>query len=371
MIGLYSKRTEYTGFPQNYDRAKGVYIWVDGVKLLDMAYMGIGCNILGYSDPTVNYNVIKALTKGSMTSLVSNYESYLEYLLCDSVYKNIRFARSGGEAVKIALTLAMTDKVMTCGYHGWHIKNMQTVEFEYNNIDDFKSKLTDDIGAVIIEPIRNKVPVKEFFQELASICKERGIKLILDEITTGFRFRAGGYYKLLDIEPDMVVFGKGISNGIPFSCVLYKEEPKPEPFISSTYFTDALGPAAAIATILKLRDRNYTYLGLLGRAIQGIWGLCSSKYNIEIEINRVPELASFSFVDYHDEYRSIFVQEMLKYSILANTHFYPSFAHRPKHIKQYEYACDKAFRTIQGVRNDPLSIINGVVLKDKPVPIRT
>jgi len=130
MTQLFSKRPDQFSlgvWPTYYKKAKGVYIWdLDEKKYIDMSISGIGANVLGYSDPHVDNAVLNAIRNGSSSTLNCSEEVELADLLCDihPWAEKVRYARTGGESMAIAVRIARAfkrkDKVAFCGYHGWH-----------------------------------------------------------------------------------------------------------------------------------------------------------------------------------------------------------------------------------------------------------
>jgi len=105
-----------------------------------------------------------------------------------------------------------------------------------------------------MEPLRNVYPETEFVETINKVSREIGAVLIIDEITAGWRLNLGGAHLKLGLNPDIAVFAKGLSNGYPMAAVIGKGSvmsAAQESFISSTYWTEKIGPAAAIATIKK------------------------------------------------------------------------------------------------------------------------
>jgi glutamate-1-semialdehyde 2,1-aminomutase len=127
---LLSKRPEMFlpgQWPSYYSRAKGVEVWdLDGKSYLDMSYNGIGACLLGAADADVDEAVKKAIDAGSMSTLNCPEEVELTELLCElhPWAEMVRYARSGGEAMAVAVRIARAstgrDKIAFCGYHGWH-----------------------------------------------------------------------------------------------------------------------------------------------------------------------------------------------------------------------------------------------------------
>jgi len=88
--------------------------------------------------------------------------------------------------------------------------------------------------------------------------REKNIVLIFDECTSGFRETFGGIYKKYGVEPDVAIYGKTLGNGYGITAVVGKKEimdAAQKTFISSTFWTERIGPSAALAT-LKVMEKN-------------------------------------------------------------------------------------------------------------------
>ncbi len=398
---LLSKRPEMFApnqWPTYYKKSKGCEVEdLDGTKFIDMSYMGIGSCTLGFADDEVDAAVKEAIENGSMSTLNSYQEVELAELLCKihPWAKQVRFTRSGGEAMAVAVRLARAktkkDVVLFCGYHGWHdwylSANLSDKDeladghllpglsplgvpkglkgtafpFKYNDVNAFLNaikKHKNKVGAVIVETIRNIYPSHDFFKTIKKTCEKEGIVLIFDEITSGFRLSGSGAHLKFGaskdccmecFEPDVAVFAKAMTNGYPMSAIIGKREVMniaQETFVSSLYWTDSIGPAATIATIKKIIRENVPgYTEKLGEITQDIWKKASKLHGIKLSIiGPVPQLSIFNF-DYPNssEIKTLFIQEMLKKGFITTTAFYPSFSHTKKHLKVYETALNEVF----------------------------
>ena len=126
---LLSKRPEMFApeiWPAYYSKAKGSKVWdLDGNKYIDMSIVGIGANILGFADKDVDKAVINSVKKGVSSSLNCPEEVELANILTDlhPWADMVRYARSGGEAMALAVRVARAhtnrDIVLFSGYHGW------------------------------------------------------------------------------------------------------------------------------------------------------------------------------------------------------------------------------------------------------------
>ncbi|MFC1546675.1 aminotransferase class III-fold pyridoxal phosphate-dependent enzyme [bacterium] len=390
---LLSKRPEMfmqSGWPAYYDKAKGCEIWdLDGNKYLDTSYMGIGSCILGYSDDDVNDAVRDIINKGNMTTLNSPEEVELTELLLEihPWAEMARFARTGGEAMAIAVRIARAktgkDKVLFCGYHGWHdwylsanladdkaldghlLKGLSpngvpralkgtSYAFKYNDTKSFLDLIENhknEVGAVVLESIRSEYPDDNFLKTIRNITNDMGIVLVVDEITAAWRLNIGGAHLLFSLDPDIAVFAKGISNGFPMSAVIGRKnvmDKAQETFISSTYWTDRIGPCAAIATIKKMQRLNVpVHLERIGKKIQNAWIDTAKKHKLNIKTRGIYPLGHFSF-EYNEPLvlKTLFTQLMLERGFLASTAFYVSYAHTEEIIEKYINALDESFAVI-------------------------
>ena len=298
---LFGKRADLYApglWPSYYKTAKGCEVVdLDNKRYLDFTMVGTGTSVLGYANQEVNSAVGEALKNGTISTLNNVEEIKLAEVLIKLHPKMgmVRYARSGGEIISIAIRIARAhtgrDRVAICGYHGWHdwylsanLKNKKnldnhllpnidangvpssmsglTVPFAYNDIKDLEKILKRDpkgYAAVILEPFRDNGPIKNYLNQVKSIAKKYGAILIFDEVTSGFRENLGAMSKTANVTPDMITFGKAISNGIPMAALLGRKKIMnsfKSSFISSTYWGDRTGPAAALATIDYMKKKK-------------------------------------------------------------------------------------------------------------------
>lgn len=399
MTQLLSKRPDMFSlgvWPGYYSKAKGCAVWdLDGNEYTDMSISGIGANILGYADEEVDAAVIEAVRNGSSSSLNCPEEVELAELLCElhPWADMARFTRSGGEAMAVAVRIARAhtgrDKVAFCGYHGWHdwylAANLGTENalgehliagldprgvpkslkgtafpFSFNQIDELKEIVSangKDLAAVILEPIRNTDPTSGFVKGVRDLADNCGAMLVLDEISSGFRMNTGGAHLLLGYEPDVAVFSKSLGNGYPIAAIIGKGDvmqSAQKTFISSTCWTERIGPAAALATIRKhLRENVGEHLMQLGQNVQDGWKELLTKHSIP---GQVGGMFPMSHIDFHThnpmETKALFIQLMLEKGYLASNLYYAMNAHKGDHISGYLKAVDSVFQEIaRAVKN--------------------
>ena len=394
MTQLLSKRPDMFSegiWPGYFSRAEGVNVWdLDGNKYIDMSISGVGANVLGYADPDVDAAVKNAIAQGTSCSLNCPEEVDLAELLCElhPWAQMVRYARSGGEAMAVAVRIARAhtgkEKVAFCGYHGWHdwylAANLGTknalgehllsglspagvprglegtaLPFRYNRLDELQDIVTThgrDLAAIVMEPIRNFEPEPGFIEGVRKLADETGAIFIIDEISAGFRYNTGGAHLFFHTEtPDMAVFSKALGNGYPIAAIIGRAdvmEAAQKTFISSTYWTERIGPVAAIATIQKHRNVDAgRHLVLLGEQIQAGWKDLAGRHGLSIEVSGMKPMSHFAFDhELSREMKAYFIQLMLYNGFLASNLFYAMYAHRDEHVEKYLRAADAAFAEI-------------------------
>ncbi len=393
MTQLLSKRPDMFSqgvWPGYYSKAKGVEVWdLDGNCYIDMSIAGIGANILGYADHDVDTAVYEAIKAGSSSSLNCPEEVELADLLCEihSWAEKVRYARSGGESMAIAIRIARAytgkDKVAFCGYHGWHdwylSANLGTVNalgehllpglspegvpkclegtafpFRYNQIEELQnivSKHKDDLAAIVMEPIRSEQPSPNFLEVVRELADKTGAVFIFDEISSGFRMISGGAHLLFGIIPDIAVFSKALGNGFPIAAIIGKGnimDAAQDTFISSTMWTERIGPTAALATIKKHQEIGAgKHLSDIGRQVQEGWARLAKKNDLKIKVSGIFPCSHFIFeYDNAQSMKAYFIQLMLEQGFLASNLFYAMYAHEDHHVKDYLEAVDRAFSEI-------------------------
>lgn len=406
---LLSKRPEMflpEHWPSYFSKAKGCKVWdLDGQELIDMSIMGIGTNTLGYGDPEVDAAVMEIVQKGNMSTLNCPEEvSLAEKLLEITPWADmVRFARTGGEANSIAIRIGRAasgrDKVAICGYHGWHDwylaanhnegdelsghlipgldpsgvpkKLKDTVfPFNYNNYDELVSIVeNNEIGVIKMEVQRNFGPQDNFLQKVRELATRKNIVLIFDECTSGFRETFGGIYKKYEVEPDLIMFGKTIGNGYALTAVVGRRavmEAAQKSFISSTFWTERIGPTAALKTLEVMeKKRSWEVITEIGSKVQKEWQQLADTHGLKLIISGIPALSTYAFDSKNAaEYKTFITQEMLKKGFLASTHFYACTEHSDEMIGKYIEALDPIYKTISDCEKGnkkPSELLDGPV----------
>ena len=387
-------------WPTYFSKSKGCKVWdLNNHCYTDMSLMGVGTNILGYCNNEVDNAVKKVVKKGNLTSLNCPEEVFLaEKLLSMHPWAGkVKFARTGGEANAMAIRIARSasgrENVAFCGYHGWHdwylaanLKDKSNLDshliqgleplgvpsslrntsfgFEYNNFGQLK-KLVDkeNIGVIKMEVSRTTQPNVKFLRKVRDLATKKNIVLIFDECTSAFRQCFGGLHKLINIDPDMALFGKALGNGYAITAILGKEtvmDSAQKSFISSTFWTERIGPTAALKTLeIMEREKSWERISGLGKKIILIWEKLSKKHNLAINISGLPSLAKFSFKSKNSQaYKTFITQEMLKHKFLAATGVYLCISHNEKIFKKYSNYLDEIFYKIAECEKGNLNISN-------------
>ncbi len=399
MSQLLSKRPDMFSlgvWPGYYSKAQGAKVWdLDGNEYIDMSIGGIGANVLGYADADVNEAVMQAVKRGSSCSLNSPYEVELAEELCrlHPWAKMARFARSGGESMAIAVRIARAhtgrDMVVICGYHGWHdwylAANLDTenalgeylipglspmgvpqalkgttLVFRYNDLASLEKVVAENknkIAAIIMEPVRSVPPTAGFLQGVCKLADEAGAVFIFDEISSGFRMNCGGAHLLYGVEPDIAVFSKGLGNGYPIAAIIGRShvmESAQKSFISSTMWTESIGPAAALAVIKKFQTfKVHEHLMEMGELVQEGWQQAANQYGLAVKTSGIYPLSHFVFDDPdHPVMKAFFVQEMLTKGFLASNLFYSMYAHSKEDVSAYLTAVDQVFARIRQLKDN-------------------
>jgi glutamate-1-semialdehyde 2,1-aminomutase len=391
--GLLSKRSEMflpDRWPAYYSRVKGSEVWdIDDNKYLDFTISGVGACTLGHADSDVDDAVVQAIKAGNMSTLNVPEDIELAELLQEihPWAEMFRYARTGGESMAVAIRIARAatgkEKILFCGYHGWHdwyisanladsaaldgqllpgldpagvprgLKDT-AIPFAYNDIENFKKIYNANRGlvaAVVMEPVRSVWPEKGFLEGIREITTSDHIPMIFDEVTSCLRMTPGGIHLKLGITPDMAVLAKALGNGYAMGAIMGKAwvmQAAQSTFISSTFFTDKIGPVAAIATLKKHRKLNVSdQLVVTGTAVQAGWKKLGEKHGLDIHISGIPPLSHWQ-IECPDSQllHTIIVEKMLGYGFLTSKAFYATYTHTEKQIKAYLEALDKVLNEL-------------------------
>jgi len=393
--GLLSKRAEMFDprtWPAYFSKCLGSDIWdMDGRRYVDFAG-GAGAILLGYADPDVSRAVRRRVNLGTYCTFLTPEEVELADLLLElhPWAQRVRYGRGGGEAMTIAVRIARAatgrSGVAICGYHGWHdwylasnladdksldghlLPGLQPLgvprellgtaaTFKYNDLasfDEAMSKLSGKLAAVVMEPMRSQYPKDGFLEKVAKRCREAGGVFVVDEITSGWRFGFPGALSKLGVQPDLVAYAKAMSNGFPCAAVVGRGEimdAANASFISSSYWTDGVGPAAAVVCVRKMREVNAQakIWELGGKLQEGLRAIAAKHPSAKMTVSGMPSVPSFAF-DLGDDAqaaRTLFTRGMLRRGFLVSTYCYMMWTHTEEHVQSFLEAADAVLGEIE------------------------
>ncbi|NWF49936.1 MAG: aminotransferase class III-fold pyridoxal phosphate-dependent enzyme [Ignavibacteriaceae bacterium] len=349
--------------PKFIQKGKGSHVWdVDGNEYIDYN-MAIGPVSLGYSYPKVDEAIIQQLASGITFSMMHPLEVEVSEIISEIIpnAEAVRFSKTGADVTSAAIRLSRAftgkNKVLCCGYHGWHdwyisvtdrnkgipdqIKDL-TFTFNYNDIESLINSIDDDTACVILEPFVFEEPQKNFLNELRTICSSKNIVLVFDEMWTGFRISTGGAQEYFGVTADLACFSKAIANGMPLSVLCGKKEImsllEKDVFFYTTFGGETLSLAAAKATITEMIEKNVPqYLSTQGSKL--IKGLNQILFDFEIDYitcsgYNCRSIVNFSLKNGNSlELKSLMQQELFKRGILWSGFHNISFSHSDDDIK--------------------------------------
>ncbi|MCA1809689.1 MAG: aminotransferase class III-fold pyridoxal phosphate-dependent enzyme, partial [Lentisphaerae bacterium] len=296
-----------------------------------------------------------------------------------------RFARTGGEVAAVAVRLARAatrrSLVAVCGYHGWHdwylAANLgasssldghllpgldplgvprelsgTTLAFRYNDLDGLSKIVAEhgaDLAAVVMEPCRHHPPKEGFLEGVREITRGCGALLVFDEITIGWRLAAGGAHLRFGVEPDLAFFAKALGNGHPIAAVIGTEAAMAgahESFISSTYWTESIGPTAALATLARMEQmKAREHIDRAGSRIKQIWQTAGAAHGLPVRMGSAFNCLLVLQFDHPEAQalKTLYTQEMLQAGFLAGPGVFPTLAHDDAVLELFAGAVDLVF----------------------------
>ncbi len=267
--------------PKYLQRGKGSHVWdVDGNEYIDYQ-MGIGPISLGYAYDKVDDAIKEQLKDGITFSLMHPLEVEVAELIHKVVpnAESIRYSKVGADvtsaAVRLARAFTKREKVLCCGYHGWHdwyiavtdrnkgipqaIQDL-TYTISYNDIQSVIDSVDEETACVILEPYVFEEPKNNFLQKLREVCTKNGTLLIFDEMWSGFRIALGGAQEFFGVNADLACFSKAVANGMPISILTGRKDImsllEQDVFFFTTFGGEALSLAAVKATINEMIEKN-------------------------------------------------------------------------------------------------------------------
>lgn len=302
----------FTGKPMYLSKAGGPYIYdLEGNRFIDF-FMGHGACTLGHNRP----EIASAMKQVFDIGFFAEFDHPLTGELARKIAQNIpsaervRYVNSGSEATLLSIRLARgytgRQKIVRVDghFHGGHdcalINNLAAYidhdnpgnrlskikhssagipvrvddtlyVIPWNNADVFEALCKDyghEIAAVLMNPIDYNngciVSSAEYLQAIRRICNEHGILFIVDEILSGFRTGMTGGHGYYGVTPDLCLFGKALTNGVPLAVVAGKEmimmkimDPVDPVVAGGTFSGNLFGCAAGIEALTIMEQPGF------------------------------------------------------------------------------------------------------------------
>lgn len=393
--GLMSKRKEQfdmASWPTFFSRCHGAHVWdPNGRRFVDFAG-GVGAILLGYGDKDIECALRRRLSSGTYCTLVNPDEDALALHLLDlhPWAARVRFARGGGEAMTMAVRIARaaTERsgVVFCGYHGWQdwylaanladdrsldghlLPGLQPLgvprelrgtaaPFRYNDFASLEkalSQLNGEPAAIVMEPMRSCFPENEFLHRVKALAVSKGAVFILDEVTSGLRFGFPGAHNRLGVIPDLAVYAKAISNGFACAAVVGNEavmDAASSSFISSSYWTEAMGTTAALTCLHKIEkvDGSSRIWEMGEEFVAKLKQVASAHPACQLSVGGMPPCPSLAFgLNAHAAAaRALMIRELVSRGFLASSQLYLMLAHTDEQQAEFLCALDESLGKVQ------------------------
>ncbi len=332
------------GHPIFVKEAKGAYLYdEDGRELIDYI-ASWGPMILGHAHKPVVDAVVAKAQKGTSFGMPTKIETQIAELAISMVpgIDKIRFVNSGTEACMSAVRLARgftgREKIIKFAgcYHGHSDSFLiqagsgavtfgspnspgvtkgtakDTLLADYNNLDQVRALFKanqGEIAAIIIEPVAGNMgcilPEEGFLEGLRELCNTNDALLIFDEVMTGFRLARGGVQELMDVQADIVTFGKVIGGGLPVGAFAARAEimsylaPEGPVYQAGTLSGNPLAMAAGLAMLTELNNTPAVFTSLEKKCAYLHEGMEKAllENGVTFTINRIGSMISVHFAE--------------------------------------------------------------------------
>ncbi|MEP6624429.1 MAG: glutamate-1-semialdehyde 2,1-aminomutase [Acidimicrobiia bacterium] len=323
----------------------------EGRRYLDYV-QSWGASILGHADPHIVEAVQRAAADGTSFGAPTAREVELAEAICDRVpsVDKVRLVSSGTEAAMTVVRLARgatgrTKVLKFAGcYHG-HLDALlvaagsgvatlglpgsagvtpgaveDTIVVPFNDIPAVDAAFqAHEFAAVLVEPIAANMglvpPAPGFLEYLRNRCTGQGALLVFDEVITGFRVAVGGAQALLDITPDLSIFGKVVGGGLPLAAVGGRGDlmdhlaPLGPVYQAGTLSGNPLATAAGLAALDRLEPHAYEELARKAEMLVTGLTLAFEDAGIPTQVTRAATLSGLFFstdavVDYEGAQRA-------------------------------------------------------------------
>lgn len=370
--------------PAYIKTARDCYLFdIDNNLFIDWS-AALGAISLGY----LFFNPKSRLTVASLpgTIEVELAEKLIDLIPCAEM---VRYFKNGSDAtsaaVRISKSITKKDRIICCGYHGWHDWYAYTlpgtkwhgatfsntykltkanvegiIKEDFEEMEMFK---TGDIAAIITEPFSRQWPElnwKKYLTVLRRICDEENIVLIFDEMIMGCRYAVAGGQEYFDVIPDMATYGKAVANGYPFAFLVGKKglmEASEHLQISGTYFGDMIPMEICLKTldyiidkkvIIDLADKSVYMTGRLNQIMK------DTKANDYVYLKTLDNgpWSSFSWEPATSMERHLWHQIVFQNGIFYNRDHFMMATHGLKEINKTLDVYEQAFSIVTEKRNN-------------------
>ncbi len=348
----------------------GHIVDVDGNDYIDML-CAYGPIILGYNEPEINQAVVERMDKGFCFSLVQPEQNELMKRLIDLIpsAEMAMLVKTGSDATGVAIRVARgytgKDKILRCGYHGWHdwcvevpggvpkaIKDL-TLEFPYGDLEALEKLLKenrDEVAAIIVTPVGHPLalpvsaPPEGYLEGVRSLADQYNTVLIFDEVRTGFRVALGGAQERYGVIPDLTTIGKAMANGYAISACVGKAEimrvAEKDVFISSTFFPNSLEMTAAMKCIdILIRDKVIETIWERGERFLQRLREVVSKSGVPAAVSGIPPMPFLTFDKddaHYKQRRTSFYTETIRRGLFIQPyhHWYIAYRHTAEDLEK-------------------------------------
>lgn len=292
----------YPPFPVVTERCEDIYMYdTDGNRILDL-WMGHFALLLGHANPSQKTGAEKGFNSGIHHGTINTLQIEFAEMMQKAVpeLEQMRLCTSGTEATMYVTRVARAftgRDIIVKAEGGWHGGNsvlsngvvppfvkrknapegLKTISVPYNDTDTTLERLHEYSGetaAIIIEPMLGAgggiLAKPEYLEALREYCNQTGTLLIFDEVVTGFRFRFGSIWPLLNVRPDLFTFGKASAGGMHIGIYggrrdIMNTVTEQKLFVGGgTYSANPLSMAVGIETLRTLEGMDYNKLNRTG-----------------------------------------------------------------------------------------------------------
>ena len=372
LFGIGSEPLDPT-VPARLGRSQGCRVWdIAGREYLDFI-MALGAVALGYAHPAVTRAAVAAIESGGVGPLAPELEGRLAERLCALLpnVERVRFLKTGAEAVAAAVRLARVrtrrDRVLGCGYHGWHdwcqtgsegvpaATRALYGEIPFNDVERTREIIRaagGQLACVVAEPVVVLEPTAEWLRTVREETERVGALFVLDEIKTACRIAIGGGAERYGIRADLIVIGKAFANGYPLAAVGGPREvmeAATRTWISSTLSTEWVALAAAEATLgVMVSERVPARLHELGTMLlRGFERARDAFPHLIRGVGGIPEMCFLQFAS-EDVSRSVAVGCARRGVLLKRSAYnFVSLAHDAAAVRRGLDALEETLREVE------------------------